>query len=316
MALKTGTTTITAASDQQTAQTEVTITSTETVLPSAVTDLAVAAMSDSSATLSFIEVDDGARHPSDYEIRYAVASIEWTSATKVRRGTCSTPVLGVDIGDRRTCTALGLARATKYEFQLVPFRGSLDSGTAVLGPPSNVAAGTTTGSVSLSVASVVISPAAISGVIGQTAQLTATTKDANGNVLTGRTVTWSSGGASVATVSATGLVTFAAAGTTTVSATSEGRTGQAQITVSAPPPAAVADLAASATSDSSVTLTFTEVSDGTGQPASYDVRYAVAPISWSAATGVTRHLLHANPRHYHWRSPVVHGARPVGRHQI
>jgi len=35
MALKTGTTTITAASDQQTAQTEVTITSTETVLPSA-----------------------------------------------------------------------------------------------------------------------------------------------------------------------------------------------------------------------------------------------------------------------------------------
>jgi hypothetical protein len=40
--------------------------------------------------------------------------------------------------------------------------------------------------------------------------------------------------------------------------------------------------------DSSLTLSFTEVNDGTGQPASYDIRYAVGAISWGSAAEVTR----------------------------
>src|SRR6266702_2723384 len=53
-------------------------------------------------------------------------------------------------------------------------------------------------------------------------------------------------------------------------------------------PGQVTDLAVTATSDSAVTLTFTEVSDGAGQPATYDVRDATGSFSWGAATSVTR----------------------------
>src|SRR6266542_3024841 len=82
------------------------------------------------------------------------------------------------------------------------------------------------------VASVTVTPAAAA--VGATVQLTATTKDAAGNVLTGRTVTWTSSNTTVATVNAAGLVTGAAAGTATITATSEGKTGTAAITVTTP----------------------------------------------------------------------------------
>jgi hypothetical protein len=69
--------------------------------------------------------------------------------------------------------------------------------------------------------------------VGQTSQATAVLRDAQNNVLS-RTVTWSSSNTSVASVSATtGLVTGVAAGTANIIATSEGKTGQASITVAA-----------------------------------------------------------------------------------
>lgn len=51
-------------------------------------------------------------------------------------------------------------------------------------------------------------------------------------------------------------------------------------------PGRVSDLAVSASSNASVTLAFTQVDDGTGQPAKYDVRYAVAPMLWGSANSV------------------------------
>jgi hypothetical protein len=75
--------------------------------------------------------------------------------------------------------------------------------------------------------------------VGLTTQLTATPRDANGNVLTGRTVTWVSSSPGVATVSATGLVTALVLGTTTITATCDTRTAQAQITVVLVPVASV-----------------------------------------------------------------------------
>src|SRR5205823_5443001 len=36
------------------------------------------------------------------------------------------------------------------------------------------------------------------------------------------------------------------------------------------------------------TLSFTEVNDGTGAPAQYDVRYAASPISWGSAPSVAQ----------------------------
>ena len=86
------------------------------------------------------------------------------------------------------------------------------------------------------VASVTVSPATASVPAGQTVQLTATLKDANGNTLTGRTVTWSSDNTAVATVSGSGLVSGVVAGAATITATSEAKTGTSAITVTAPPP--------------------------------------------------------------------------------
>jgi len=82
------------------------------------------------------------------------------------------------------------------------------------------------------VATVSVTPVTFSLVAGTTQQLTAVTRDAASNVLTGRVVTWAASDQSKATVDASGLVTAVAAGTTNITATSEGKTGTAQVTVS------------------------------------------------------------------------------------
>jgi len=84
------------------------------------------------------------------------------------------------------------------------------------------------------VASVSVTPSSATVPVGSTLQLTATPKDATGSPLTGRTVTWASSNTSVATVSATGLVTGQVAGTAIITATSEGQSGTAAITVTPP----------------------------------------------------------------------------------
>lgn len=86
------------------------------------------------------------------------------------------------------------------------------------------------------VASVSLSPTTATLQVGGTQQFTATPRDASGNALTGRTVSWSSSNTAVATVSAAGLVTGVASGTATITATSEGKSGTATVTVNAPTP--------------------------------------------------------------------------------
>jgi uncharacterized protein YjdB len=85
------------------------------------------------------------------------------------------------------------------------------------------------------VATVTVTPNPASVAVGATVQLTATLKDANGNTLTGRTVAWTTSNASFATVnSSSGLVTGVAAGSATITATSEGKSGTSAVTVTAP----------------------------------------------------------------------------------
>ena len=91
----------------------------------------------------------------------------------------------------------------------------------------------------LSVASVAVSPAAATISVGSAQQLGAVVKDANGNVLTGRTVTWTTSSTTIATVSASGLVTGVAVGSATITATSEGQSGTASVTVAIVPVASV-----------------------------------------------------------------------------
>src|SRR5438445_242596 len=83
------------------------------------------------------------------------------------------------------------------------------------------------------VAAVTVSPATTSGQVGATVQLAAVTKDSDGNTLTGRSVTWASNAPGMATVSASGLVTSVASGAATITATSEGQSGTAAISVAA-----------------------------------------------------------------------------------
>src|SRR5947199_10623698 len=89
------------------------------------------------------------------------------------------------------------------------------------------------------VASVTVAPATDTLVVSASVQLTATPKDASGNALSGRTVTWVSSDTTVATVSASGLVTGKVAGTATITATSEGQSGTSAITVVHVPVASV-----------------------------------------------------------------------------
>src|SRR6266566_3279474 len=89
------------------------------------------------------------------------------------------------------------------------------------------------------VASVSVSPASASVLPTQTVQLTATTLDSTGAVLTGRIVTWSSSSTGVATVNANGLVTGVAVGSATITARSEAQSGSSSVTVTTVPVASV-----------------------------------------------------------------------------
>jgi len=174
-----------------------------------VTDLAVAGVSDSTVTLSFTEVGDALGQPASYDVRFAHGSLSWGSATGVSLGSCRVPLAGVAVGAKRICDVRGLAPLTAYQFELVPFRGTLNL-DAVFGGLSNVVSATTDSSDSDSQPPTVAAPAIVS------------------------------------------------------------------------------TLAVAAVSDSSASLSFIEVDDGTGHAASYDVRYAPGAISWGSASSVSR----------------------------
>lgn len=90
--------------------------------------------------------------------------------------------------------------------------------------------------VPIAVAEVLVSPPTASVDVGRAVQLQAVTRDASGNTLTGRTVTWQSSNDNVAVVSSSGRVQGLATGTVTITATAEGRSGTATITVTQPAP--------------------------------------------------------------------------------
>ncbi len=83
------------------------------------------------------------------------------------------------------------------------------------------------------VASVRVFPDSVGIRVGSQVQLSAVPRDAQGTVLAGRSTTWSSGNDTVATVSATGLVTGLAEGYTFIVADVEGQGGATTLSVSA-----------------------------------------------------------------------------------
>jgi hypothetical protein len=103
--------------------------------------------------------------------------------------------------------------------------------TQIIAATTGLTAQASVNVVPVPVATVTVTPLTVPLVAGSTQQLTVVTRDAANNVLVGRVVTWTVSDASKATVDANGLVTAVAAGTTVVTATSEGKTGASQIIV-------------------------------------------------------------------------------------
>ncbi|MFN8575031.1 MAG: Ig-like domain-containing protein [Gemmatimonadaceae bacterium] len=108
---------------------------------------------------------------------------------------------------------------------------ALTVGNAEISAASEGRTGTATVSVVSPIATISLDHSSEALVAGQTLQLTATTKDAGGAVLTGRTLTWTTSAPAVATVSSTGLVTALTAGTATIGVAGEGKSATAAITV-------------------------------------------------------------------------------------
>jgi uncharacterized protein YjdB len=123
---------------------------------------------------------------------------------------------------------------------------AIAGGTATISATAGGVTGTTTIEVRFPVGTVTVGPS------GQTIrqeaalQLTAVTVDQSGATVTGRAVTWASLNPAVATVSATGLVSGVTDGTATITATSEGVTGQVTVTVSGSPVVATVTVSPSA----------------------------------------------------------------------
>lgn len=106
------------------------------------------------------------------------------------------------------------------------------------------------------VATVTVTPSTAILYLGQTVDLGATAKDSAGNTLTGRAIAWSSSNTAIATVSSTGIVTAVAAGSATITATVEAKTGTGVITAAVVPVATVMLSAGDATLYQTATLDY------------------------------------------------------------
>lgn len=125
--------------------------------------------------------------------------------------------------------------------------------------------------------SVTVTPSTSTLTVGQTATLGATVRDAAGNVIAGASVTWASSATSVATVSASGVVTGVAPGTATITASSGGRSGTAAVTVNPAPAATVTVSPSTLSIQRYATSTLTAiVRDANGNV------IAGAPITWTS----------------------------------
>lgn len=112
---------------------------------------------------------------------------------------------------------------------------ALALGTAVIAASAEGESATATITVTPPpVARVDVLPSDVQTTVGATVQLQALTYDALGHVLTGRTIAWSTSDQHIATVDDDGRVKARETGQVTISATSEGQTGTATVTILVP----------------------------------------------------------------------------------
>ena len=122
---------------------------------------------------------------------------------------------------------------------------AMRNGTATITAAANGQSAAATITVAQAIASVSVTPAAATvTAAGGTARFSAQASDANGRPVSGKVITWTSSAPNVATTGAGGVVTAVANGTAQISATVEGQTGTATLTVAIPARAAPAPVAA------------------------------------------------------------------------
>ncbi len=156
---------------------------------------------------------------------------------------------------------------------------AVSAGTTAITASSEGKSGSATLTVTLPpVATVALTLAQSSVVAGSTTAATVLLRDNAGNTLTGRAITYTSSSPGVATIDNNGSIIAISAGTTTITATSEGQSGSAPLTVLPPPVATV-----------TVSLQQTTVVLGDGTTASAVLRDAGGStlsgrtISWSSS---------------------------------
>ncbi len=164
-----------------------------------------------------------------------------------------------------------------------PVSPGTDTITASVTQPGGTVAGRATITVTqVPVASLTLSPPSATITLAQTQTLTPLLKDANGNTLSGRTITWASSNHAVDTVSQTGVVYPVSAGTDTVTASvsQPGGTisGSSVITVTLVPVASVTLSPPSAT----ITLTQTQALTALLKDANGNTLTG-RPITWASS---------------------------------
>jgi hypothetical protein len=101
-----------------------------------VTDLSVAQATESSLSVRWTQVEDGAGGAASYRVKFSVPSISYGSAT-----TACSRVVGDVVGAEASCTIQGLDPNTEYDVQLMSYR--LEDGAWADARLSNVATGRT-----------------------------------------------------------------------------------------------------------------------------------------------------------------------------
>lgn len=150
----------------------------------------------------------------------------------------STPVASGQITDD-AASGVGALYFHLDAFDLLPYQGATPRAYEVLvtdsrGKTASLDAGSLVPEPSMAaepVDHITVAPTTIGLDVGQTQQLTVTAYDANGNVLTGRVVSYLSSVPGVASVSGSGLVTGVGPGSTNLTATVEGKSAQATATL-------------------------------------------------------------------------------------